>query len=143
MLATMDEHCIFCDIVAHKADAARIASNELCVAFLDASPINPGHTLVVPREHLGDIHALDEAVCASMFDLARRISGLLRDSAVPCQGINLLMSNGAIAGQSVFHAHLHVVPRNRNDGFSLIEQHPARPTGAELAATARLLRPQP
>ena len=142
MLATMEEHCIFCDIVAKKAEAAHIASNDLCVAFLDSSPINPGHTLVVPRAHRQDIHDLDEALCASMFNLARRISGLLRDSAVPCEAINLLMSNGAIAGQSQFHAHLHVVPRNKNDGFSFVEQHPARPTGTELAETARLLRPE-
>ncbi|MDO5744784.1 MAG: HIT domain-containing protein [Micrococcaceae bacterium] len=136
----MDGNCIFCDIVANRAEAARIDSNDLCVAFLDASPINPGHTLVVPRQHLVDIHSLEGAVCASLFDLARRVSSLLRDSTVPCEGINLLMSNGAVAGQSVFHAHLHVVPRNRNDGFSMSELHPPPPPGRGVGARGGLWR---
>ncbi len=142
MLATMEEHCIFCDIVAKKAEAAHIASNDLCVAFLDASPVNAGHTLVVPRRHLLDVHHLDDALSAAMFTLAREVACLLRESAVPCEGINLLMSNGAVAGQSVFHAHLHVIARLEDDGFSFVERHSARPTGADLAATGRLLRPE-
>ncbi len=141
MLTFMNEKCIFCEIAFGSAAGHVVASNEHCVAFLDAAPVNAGHTLVVPRKHVSDIHGLDAATSAAMFDLARRVADSLRDSPLPCEGINLLMSNGEIAEQSVFHAHLHVIPRVENDGFGFVEAPAARPTGDELAATARLLCP--
>ncbi|GAA1865812.1 HIT family protein [Paeniglutamicibacter psychrophenolicus] len=141
MLTFMDEKCVFCEIASGRSEGHVVASNAHCVAFLDAAPINAGHTLVVPRKHLRDIHGLDAATSAAMFDLARRVADSLRDSTLPCEGVNLLMSNGEVAEQSVFHAHLHVIPRVENDGFAFVEPPAARPTADELAATARLLRP--
>lgn len=141
MLTLMDDQCVFCEIVSGGAAGHVVASNAHCVAFLDAAPINAGHTLVVPREHVRDIHGLDEVTSAAMFDLARRVANSLHESPLPCDGINLLMSKGKIAAQSVFHAHLHVVPRVENDGFGFVEAAKTGPTADELAATARLLRP--
>lgn len=139
----MKADCIFCTIVSGSIPGHIIAANELCVGFLDAAPVNPGHTLVVPRRHLSDIHELDEATSAAMFNLARQIAGMLNESPLHCEGINLLMSNGAVAEQSVFHAHLHVVPRIAGDGFGFVEAPTVRPDTGELAATARLLRLEP
>jgi len=143
MLTFMDEKCVFCEIATGHTEGHLVASNANCVAFLDAAPVNAGHTLVVPRKHVRDIHGLDEATSAAMFDLARRVADSLRDSPLPCEGVNLLMSNGAVAEQSVFHAHLHVIPRVANDGFGFVEAPAARPTADGLAATARLLRAGP
>lgn len=141
MLWFMEDQCIFCEIASGRGVGHVVASNAHCVAFLDAAPINAGHTLVVPREHVRDIHGLDEVTSAAMFDLARRVADSLRDSPLPCEGINLLMSNGEIAEQSVFHAHLHVIPRVENDGFRFVEAPATKPTVDDLAATARWLRP--
>ena len=140
MLTFMDQTCVFCEIASGNAEGHVVASNAHCVAFLDAAPINAGHTPVVPREHVRDIHGLDAATSTAIFDLARRVADSLRDSPLPCEGVNLLMSNVEIAEQSVFHAHLHVIPRVANDGFGFVEAPAARPTADELAATARLLR---
>lgn len=135
----MDEECVFCQIVAGQVTGFVIASNELCVAFLDALPLNPGHTLVVPRTHHKDLLALDEQTSAAMFNLARLVAIKLRSSALPCDGISVEMSNGEAAEQSVFHAHLHVVPRLRDDGLGRVEPQIKRPSHDTLAATARLL----
>ena len=140
MLSFMDDQCVFCEIVSGHGVGHVVASNAHCVAFLDTAPINAGHTLVVPREHVRDIHGLDGVTAAAMFDLAHRVANSLRESPLPCEGINLLMSNGAVAAQSVFHAHLHVIPRVENDGFGFVEAPATTPTVDELAATARLLR---
>lgn len=135
----MDQECVFCQIVAGHVDGFVIASNELCIAFLDALPLNPGHTLVVPRSHREDLHALDEQTSAAMFDLARQVAARMKSSALPCDGISLEMSNGEAADQSVFHAHLHVLPRFAGDGLTRQEPAIERPDLVELAAIARVL----
>jgi histidine triad (HIT) family protein len=83
---------------------------------------------------------MDQATSAAMFDLARCVAESLRDSPLPCERINLLISKGEIAEQSVFHTHLHVIPRVGNDGVGFFEAPATKPTGGDLAATARLLR---
>ena len=139
----MKETSVFCEMVSGTAEAFTVASNRLCVAFLDAVPLNPGHTLVVPRAHVPDLHGLDEQTSADMFNLARQVADILQASALPCDGINLLMSNGVVAEQSVFHAHLHVVPRTEDDGFGFVEPPARRPGAAELETIAALLRRDP
>ena len=135
----MDEECVFCQIVAGQVNGFVIASNELCVAFLDALPLNPGHTLVVPRAHHQDLPSLDAQTSAAMFNLARQIATKLRSSALPCDGVSLEMSNGQAAEQSVFHAPLHVVPRLKDDGLGRVEPARERPSHGTLSATALLL----
>ncbi|WP_219843974.1 HIT family protein [Arthrobacter sp. MYb227] len=135
----MDEDCIFCQIIAGRVTGFVIAANKLCVAFLDARPLNPGHTLVVPRAHHRDLHSMDEQTSAAMFNLAQQVANKLKSSELPCDGISLEMSNGAAAEQSIFHAHLHVVPRLIGDGLGRVEPPIARPGHGALAATARLL----
>ena len=139
MLGLMETACIFCRILSGDAEGHVVAANDLCVAFLDALPLNPGHTLVVPRLHHQDLHELDAQTGAAMFDLARLVANKLRSSALPCEGISVEMSNGKAADQSVFHAHLHVVPRLGGDGLGRTEPPIERPSHDTLAATARLL----
>lgn len=110
--------CIFCDIVAGEAPASFVHRDELVSAFLDIRPVTPGHLLVIPNEHVACTHDLADATADRLFVVARRLSRTLRQTdAVRAEGVNLFVADGEPAGQEVFHAHLHVIPRFRGDGF--------------------------
>jgi histidine triad (HIT) family protein len=114
---TIDPSCVFCRIIAGQADASLVYQDDRVTAFMDIRPVNPGHTLVVPNEHAPNIATLEEEVGGHMFIVGRRIAGALRRSGLRCEGVNLFMADGSAAGQTVFHSHLHVVPRHSGDGF--------------------------
>jgi histidine triad (HIT) family protein len=108
---------IFSKIIAGEAEASFIFRDDLVSAFLDVHPINPGHTLVVPNKPAVGLGDLDDETAGRMFNVGRRIAEAIRNSEIGCDGVNLLLSDGEVAGQEVFHVHLHVVPRMRGDGF--------------------------
>ncbi len=109
----MDD-CVFCKIIAGTIPASVVYEDERTFAFLDIRPNNKGHVLVVPRAHHADVHALpDDDLCAIARTGKRVAQALTR--AVAAEGVNLIMNNGAAAGQIVFHAHLHVIPRFGGD----------------------------
>lgn len=85
--------------------------DDLVTVFMDIHPVNPGHLLVVPNDHASGIDGVPEAACARMFIVGRRMARALRQSGLRCEGVNLLLADGAAAGQDVFHSHLHVIPR--------------------------------
>ncbi len=85
--------------------------DDLVTVFMDIHPVNPGHLLVVPNEHASGIDGVPEAAYARMFIVGRRMARALRRSGLRCEGVNLLLADGAAAGQDVFHSHLHVIPR--------------------------------
>jgi histidine triad (HIT) family protein len=111
--------CVFCDILAGEEEASFVYRDEQCAAFMDIQPVNPGHVLVVPNDHAADLAELEPEIGASMFILAQRLAAALRDSGLRCEGVNLFLADGPVAGQDVFHVHLHVLPRFRGDGFGL------------------------
>ena len=111
--------CIFCRIIEGKEKASFVVQGSDAVAFLDLHPINEGHTLVVPRKHASSIGDVDEISAVAMWSLARRVASGLRASGLRCEGINLHLADGAVAGQEVFHSHLHVIPRWQGDGFGI------------------------
>jgi len=86
---------------------------------MDIQPVNPGHVLIVPVVHVAFLDDLDEETGAYLFTVAQRLSRALRRSGVHCEGVNFFLADGEAAGQEVFHVHLHVFPRFRNDGFGL------------------------
>jgi histidine triad (HIT) family protein len=94
-----------------------VYSDDSIVVFMDTQPINPGHLLVVPRVHAAGLADLDAETGRHMFELAMRLASAVRSSGLRCEGIDLFLADGEAAGQSVFHAHLHVIPRFRADGF--------------------------
>jgi histidine triad (HIT) family protein len=110
-------NCVFCDILAGKLPASIVYQDASCTAFMDIEPINPGHVLVIPNGHAPSLAALSEEAGDQLFRTARRIAGALFSSGIRCEGVNLLLADGAAAGQEVFHIHLHVLPRYRDDGF--------------------------
>jgi histidine triad (HIT) family protein len=111
--------CIFCDILAGIAPAQFVYRDELCAAFMDIRPINPGHVLVVPRLHTALLSELDDASLGRLLQVAQRVDAALRVSGLQCQGVNLFLADGRPAGQEVMHVHLHVIPRFQGDGHHL------------------------
>ena len=108
--------CIFCKIIAGEIPSAKIYEDDLIYAFLDISPINFGHTLVIPKEHHQSAATIPEAVAGRMFHVASRI-GILLKRLDEFDAYNLHLADGTAAGQVVMHAHLHIVPRWIEDGF--------------------------
>ncbi len=131
--------CVFCEIVAGREPASVVHSDAAIIAFMDLHPINAGHLLVVPRAHAARLADLDKRLGAAMFAVGQRLAGAIRRSGLPCQGVNLFVADGEIAGQQVMHVHLHVLPRTPGDGFR-IERGSAIIGRAELDQAAALVR---
>jgi len=113
-----DEDCIFCRIVAGELPATIVDEDERTIAFMDINPATAGHALVIPRRHsrdLGEIGAEDLAACTTA---AQRLAGRVR-SRLDADGVNLLNAYGAAAWQTVFHFHIHVIPRYDGDPLRL------------------------
>jgi histidine triad (HIT) family protein len=110
--------CVFCKIVARQIPATLVDEDEHTLAFMDIGQVNPGHVLVAVKKHAQDIFALDEAQAAAVFRAAARVSRAIRDAFSP-QGLSVYQANGKAAGQTVFHFHVHLVPRQERDGMEL------------------------
>lgn len=130
--------CPFCAIVAGEAPASVVAEDEATLAFLDIEPSNPGHALVVPREHASGLADLPEQTGGRLFRVGMRVASALR-SAVDPDGVNLFLADGEAAGQEVFHVHLHVLPRHEDDDVAFVGD-PAPMDRADLDAVAESLR---
>jgi histidine triad (HIT) family protein len=111
--------CVFCDIVAGHARASILFEDERTITFLDHRPVTPGHMLVVPRRHAAFLADLDPEDGAQLFRVGMRGAAALRASSLRCEGVNFHLADGEVAGQEVFHVHLHVLPRFTGDGFGL------------------------
>lgn len=114
----MDKNCVFCKIIQGEAPSIRLFEDDLVLAFLDISPVSVGHALIIPKEHHVSITTVPAEYLARMMETAPRLGAALM-RAVEGEGFNLLLSNGACAGQVVPHSHLHVIPRKSSDTFSL------------------------
>lgn len=103
--------CIFCKIVANEIPSFTIYEDENIKAFLDISQTTPGHTLVIPKKHVTDIFEYDQALASDVFAKIPMIASAIKASNPDIQGMNIINNNGAIAYQSVFHSHFHLIPR--------------------------------
>ena len=133
--------CIFCDILAGDAPSSPLYQDELCYAFLDIRPVNPGHTLIIPRSHAASLMDLDPDHGAQLFRVGQKIAHGLRSSGLRCEGVNLFLADGEVAGQEVFHLHLHLFPRFAADGFGFRfgPEYGQRPERGELDRTAKAI----
>jgi histidine triad (HIT) family protein len=130
--------CIFCQITAGEIPAQIVAEDERTVSFMDIAPGSPGHALVIPRRHARDLWEIEPEELAAVMEAAQRLA-LRMPERLGADGVNLLNSNGAAAWQTVFHFHVHVLPRYENDPLRL----PWTPTpgdSGEIAALADRLR---
>jgi histidine triad (HIT) family protein len=111
--------CVFCRILAGELPGTFVYRDEQCAAFMDIQPVNAGHLLVVPVRHAAELAELDEPTAGHLMQIAHRLVAALRGSGLRCEGVNLFLADGKAAMQEIFHVHLHVFPRFRQDGFGL------------------------
>ena len=136
------ENCVFCQIVNRERPASIVYRDEKVLAFMDFRPVNPGHVLVIPKVHAAGLSGLDEETGAHMFKVGMRIVAGVKRAGVKCEGVNLLLSDGEAAFQEIFHIHLHVIPRFKDDnlriGFG--RQYRLNPERKELDEIALKIR---
>jgi histidine triad (HIT) family protein len=137
-------NCIFCQIVAGDAPSSVVYEDDICLAFMDIQPVNPGHVLVVPKIHSQDLYDLPPQTGGHLFQIAQRISLSLPRTKIKNEGIDLFLAHGEAAGQDVFHVHLHVIPRYKGDGFGFRfgPDYKNLPARAELDEAASQIRQQ-
>src|SRR3989344_7122646 len=111
------ESCIFCKIIEGELPSTKIYEDADVLAFLDIKPVNPGHTLVIPKKHCVNVHDMPDELVGKVAIVAKKIADALLKIGV--KGVNIGTNNGEAAGQIVFHAHTHVMPRYGTDKFSL------------------------
>lgn len=112
--------CIFCKIINGDIPAAKVFENEHVLAFLDISQVTKGHTLIIPKVHQENVYELTPEVAANVFEVAPKIANAIKAAYNPV-GLNILNNNGEKAGQSVFHFHMHLIPRyGEGDGFGAV-----------------------
>ena len=133
-----DPDCLFCGIVAGTIPSETIDSDERTVAFMDINPATPGHALVVPREHSADLLEIRAEDLTATVLASQRLAKRMKD-VLEADGINLLNSCGAAAWQTVFHFHIHVVPRYVDDPLKL-PWVPEPGDSDEIASVAQRLR---
>lgn len=114
----MADDCVFCRIIAGTLPSFRIAEDADCVAFMDINPANPGHVLIVPREHAPDLLSASPQAAAAAARMAQRVARAVQAELSP-GGINLIQANGPGAAQSVAHLHIHVLPRRLGDELKM------------------------
>lgn len=112
------DDCIFCKIVSGKLPSHKIYENSDVLVFLDINPVNMGHTLVIPKNHYDNIYETPEDTLANMITVAKIAARAIK-AAMKADGVNVTMNNDSMAGQVIFHSHMHVIPRFINDGFDL------------------------
>ena len=134
--------CVFCELIGGQGPGSFVYEDEAVVAFMDIQPVNPGHVLVVPREHASGLADLEPEVGGHLFRVGMHLAAALRRSPLRCEGVNFFVADGQAAGQEVGHVHLHVLPRFRGDGFGLRfgPDYGQRPSRERLDETAVAIR---
>lgn len=115
----MSEECIFCAIARKEAPASVVLEDDVCIAFLDIRPVNPGHTLVIPKKHCDTLMDCEPDIAHRMITMLQEVNTIVKNT-VDSEGIMNFIANGEVAGQEVFHLHMHSIPRHRGDGFGII-----------------------
>jgi len=133
------ENCIFCKIIKGEIPAAIVYENDHVLAILDISQVTKGHTLVIPKQHVQDVFELTPELIGEIYKVVPEVACKLKKAFQPA-GLNLLNNNGEFAGQTVFHYHVHLIPRyDQADGFG-IEWTPN--ANADLAAVTTQIQSQ-
>jgi len=135
--------CVFCRIVARQIPATVVHEDEHTLAFMDLGQVNPGHVLVAVKAHVENVFGLDAPQASAVSLAMLRVARAIRDAFVP-QGLSVYQANGKAAGQTVFHYHVHLVPRHEGDGMALTwpVKNPPREKLEEYAAKIKSSLPR-
>lgn len=136
--------CIFCKIVRNEIPNVAVYEDDVVKAFLDITQVTPGHTLIVPKKHVPDIFAYDTELAAAVFERVPKIARAIKASNPAIKGMNILNNNGKVAYQSVFHSHIHLIPRySDQDDFGMhFGDHSAQYDNNKLEEVAAKIRTQ-
>ena len=124
------DNCIFCKIANGEIPSNTIYEDDEFRVILDNGPATKGHALVLPKKHYADLFEIPDEAVAGAIKVAKKVAGLMKEK-LGCDGLNLVQNNGAVAGQTVMHFHLHVIPRYENDGQKIL-WNPTSPSAEEL-----------
>ena len=133
-----DSNCIFCKIANGEIPSKTIEENDMFRVVLDVGPATKGHALILPKDHYANLYELPEEVAAEALKLAKKVALRMKER-LHCDGVNLVQNNEEAAGQTVFHFHMHVIPRYKEDG-QVIGWKPGQPTAEELETVCELLK---
>ena len=130
--------CVFCNIVAGRIPSTRVYDDEHTLAFMDIGQVNPGHVLVAVKKHAANLYELEEAQPAAVARTCARVARAIKAAFKP-EGLSVYQANGKAAGQTVFHYHVHLLPRHEGDGMALVwpVKNPPREKLEEYAAKIR------
>lgn len=135
-----DANCIFCKIINGDIPSHTIYEDEEFKVFMDIQPASKGHTLVIPKEHYADIYEIEPEVLGKAVKVGQKV---MKHAAkvLGCDGYNLIQNNGEVAGQTVFHFHLHLIPRYKDmDNKHLLNWRPGTSTAEELKELTAMLK---
>ncbi len=137
----MTGDCVFCAVIAGSVPGSFVYEDDRVVAFLDLFPVHAGHTLVVPRSHVPNLVECSAEVAGHLFAVSRRLAPAVV-AASGAAGFNVWTANGRVAGQQVFHLHLHILPRFEDDTFGLRfpQSYPQEARREDLEAMAATIR---
>lgn len=119
-----NENCIFCKIAAGDIPSATVYEDEDFRVIMDIEPASKGHALILPKEHYANLYELPEELAAKALIVAKKVITKMTD-VVGCDGYNVLQNNGEVAGQTVFHFHMHLIPRYKDDDVTISWKHGA------------------
>ena len=132
------DDCIFCKIANGEIPSATVYEDSVCRVILDVNPANRGHALIIPKEHYDDIYSMDADTAAKIFTIATEVAKAQKAERIP-DGLNILQNNGEAAGQTVFHFHMHLVPRYIKDNVTMTWL-PGKADTEELSTLSKALR---
>ena len=132
------DDCIFCKIANGEIPSATVYEDSICRVILDVNPANKGHALIIPKEHFDNIYSMDAETAAKIFTIATEVAKAQKAEPNP-DGLNILQNNGEAAGQTVFHFHMHLVPRYIKDNVTMT-WIPGKADTEELSALSKALR---
>ena len=132
------DDCIFCKIANGEIQSATVYEDSVCRVILDVNPANKGHALIIPKEHFDDIYSRDAETAAKIFTIATEVAKAQKAELNP-DGLNILQNNGEAAGQTVFHFHMHLVPRYIKDNVTMT-WIPGKADTEELSTLSKALR---
>lgn len=132
------DDCIFCKIANGEIPSATVYEDSVCRVILDVNPANKGHALIIPKEHFDDIYSIDAETAAKIFTIATVVAKAQKAELNP-DGLNILQNNGEAAGQTVFHFHMHLVPRYIKDNVTMT-WIPGKADTEELSTLSKALR---
>lgn len=125
------DDCIFCKLANGDIPTNVVYEDDDFTVIMDAAPATKGHSLILPKNHYANIFELDEEIAGKTFKLAKKLAGVMTEK-LSCDGFNIVQNNGETAGQTVFHFHMHLIPRYENDGQKILWD-PTNPSKEEQA----------